>query len=262
MNELFSLAVGQQDSLLPDADFTRGMRAIGDSLQQHGAELAHLWDNKGDPEFVKIAPTCARLMLEQSLATTLARLDPIRFISIVKGSSSPDFLIGSKNASSFYWSKDVLPDVKPTAAGLWSQETLSKTLHRAMLDGHLADYLFGSAHVKAIEGLTDKTAGDAELPQWIISLLKYESGTHVLSTLRKKAGESFSSLSKGIHFEFFKGNTTGLSVEEITAAVSGAIAVAATTGLYSHFTDIALRRISQENAISHFLFLVKKFDCQ
>lgn len=237
------------------------MDSIALSLNEHGEELLELWENKGHADFVRIAPTCARLLLEQSLATILGRLDPLRFLSIVRGSRSPDFQLGGKNVSSFSWSGDVFPPAKPGAGGWWSQETL-KTLIRGVLDGHLADYLFGSHHEVLRDKLTDAVIDQASLSTWVINLLKMERGDHCLSLVRKRAGECYSSLSKGMHFEFFKDHQTRPTAIEVEAAVRDAVAVVATCGLYSHFTDVALQRLPQDQAINNFLELTSRFQCQ
>lgn len=245
----------------PKGDFTLGMESIANSLNEHGSELEVLWDRQDDPDFIRLAPTCARLLLEQSLATILGRLDPVRFISIVRGSRSADFQIGGRNPSSFNWSNDVLPANIRRGVGLWSQDTL-KALVRAALDGHIADYLFGSYHEDVRDSVTDMTLGSHELPAWIISFLKIEVGEHCLSTLRKKAGECYSTLSKGMHFEFFKDHTTKPSTPEIVIAIKDSISVIATCSLYSHFTDIALQKIDRKEATQSFVALTTKFQCQ
>jgi hypothetical protein len=261
LEEFVRIAVGVPDAFPAKADYTLGMESIARSLTEHGIELAELWDHQGDAEFVRIAPTCARLLLEQSLATILGRLDPIRFISIVRGSRSPDFQIGGRNPSSFNWASDVLPSIKPAASGLWSQDML-RALCRGVLDGHLADYLFGSHHEALRDKLTDVVAGRVSLPTWVINLLKLERGEHCLHLVRKKAGECYSSLSKGMHFEFFKDHATRPTAPEVVTAIRDTITVAATCALYSHFTDISLQKIPHEAAIECFLTLTTKFQCQ
>lgn len=260
MVELSYLCIGELDRQYMDSDFTFGMDAIGDSLTENANNLLSLWDNRGTRDFVKFGPMCARLVFEQSLAVLLGRMDPIRFVSLIRGAESADFVLGQRNASSFNWTRDVLPDVRPLASGWWSQETLAKQIHRTLLHGHLADYLFESAHVTLITDLTDWTANLSALPSWITDLLKFEKGDGVLGLLRKDAAESYSSLSKGIHFEFLKGNSTALTREEVTIAISDAITVVTTVALYSHFTDISLQKLSRTDALTFFMQLVAKFD--
>jgi len=262
MEQLKNLAVGSIDRSYLNSDYSHGMAAIGEALTAHASEVHSLIRNYDAPEFSKLAPAGARLLLEQGLAAVLGRLDPVRFISIVRGASSPDFILGRPNASSFFWSKDVLPDVKPTPGGLWSQECLSKMLHRSMLDGHLADYLFVSAHETVITHIADAISSAPQLCDWIISLMKIEKGENVLSTLRKRASESYSTLSKGIHFEFFRGRTTIPEKEELCLAIRSAVSVLSTVGLYSHFSDISLQKIPCEAAVESFLHVVNEFECE
>lgn len=240
-------------------EFTAGMTAASTSLLDHEKQLSRLWEIDSTNEFKRIAPACTRLILEQGLAIILGRLDPIRFVTIIKGSNSIDFKIGNKNSSSFNWTKDVLPDLKPGNSGYWSQETIGKSVHRAALDGHLADYLFNSCHTNLINDLTDETSTLAELPEWIIQLLRLEKGEHVLAAIRSKAQEAYSVLSKGVHFEFFLGRNTMPERGEIKDAITKSILVLSTTALYSHFSDISIQRLSRKKAIKCFLSLTNKY---
>lgn len=129
-----------------------------------------------------------------------------------------------------------------------------------MLHGQLADYLFESAHGALITDLTDWTSELPTLPSWIADLLTLETGNRVLGILRKDATEAYSSLSKGIHFEFLKGNSTALTKDEVMTAISDALTVSATVGLYSHFTDISSQKISRVDALTCFMRIVEIFD--
>lgn len=259
MGELFSICVGALDRQYMESDYTFGMDAIGDSLEENSKNLVRFWENRDARDFVKFAPSCARLVVEQCSAIILGRMDPVRFVSLIRGGESADFVLGQRNASSFNWTKDVLPDVRPPTSGWWSQETLAKPIYRSLLHGHLADFLFESAHGSLISDLTDWTSEMMTLPGWISELLTLETGASALAILRKDATESYSSLSKGIHFEFLKGNSTSLSQEEVTSAISDAMTAIATVALYSHFTDISLHKLSRNDALSCFVGLVEQF---
>lgn len=261
MDDIQRLAVGKLPvAASPEPDYTRGMRTIAASLLANGQELWGLWRRPSSRPFVKRGPTCARLMLEQSMAALLGRLDPVRFVCVFRGSGSADFKLGERNSSSFSWSRDVMPGIKPGSAGLWSQDSFAKGLGRSLLEGHLADYLFGSSHSRVIELLTDETSKEAEVPDWVLQLIKFELGEHVLSSIRSKASACHSSLSKGMHFEFFQGTSTELSSDELASAIKDAIVVVATTSLYVNFSDIARHSLDEAVALKRFLSLVTKFD--
>ncbi|WP_186231240.1 hypothetical protein [Burkholderia gladioli] len=246
----------------PKGDFALGVEALARSIREHGAELETLWGNRdSNPDFVRLAPTCARLLLEQCLATVLGRLDPIRLVAIVRGSRSPDFKIGSRNNSSFSWAEDVLPNFKPGSNPLWSQQHL-KVPCRGILDGHLGDYLFGTPHDAVLDEVQAVIAGVGTLPEWLISLPKHEDGTRCLTTVRGKAEACYSILSKGMHFEFFKNHATKPTKDEIVRGIRDAILVASTCALYSHFADISLLQIDKREAATIFVNLTTKFECQ
>ncbi|MBX9960298.1 MAG: hypothetical protein K2Y15_09200, partial [Burkholderiaceae bacterium] len=175
----------------------------------------------------------------------------------------PLLLIGSGirggfNSSSFIWSKDVLPDIKP-GSGYWTQESIGKGIHRALLEGHLADYVFTSAHGEVIDEVTDSTNKQPRLAAWVIELLKVERGEAVLAKLRSETSEAYSTLSKGIHFEFFLGKETRPTTEEVQRATSKAMTAVATVALYSHFSDISILKIDKPTAIDSFLQIIDEF---
>lgn len=259
MDELVRLSIGEVDVVNEQTDLALGMTAIGQSLKENGDDLVKLWDLPDNREFIRFAPGLARLVLEQTFAITIGRFDPLRFIALVRGARSHDFMLGQRNPSSFNWIRDVLPDIKPPTSGWWSQEIIGKAIYRAMLHGHLADYIFTSSHELVIDKLTDATAGLHVIPDWLLELLRIETGENIRSILRKRAEESYSILSKGIHFEFFKDNATTPAKEEVVSAINDAMMVSTTVALYSHFSDISLRKISHQEAIRCFLYLANKF---
>lgn len=263
LDEIARLAAGCLDTATtPKADFIRGMEALAQSIDEHARELMALWAKQDDPEFLRLAPTCTRLLLEQCLATILGRLDPIRLVTIVRGSKSPDFNIGARNNSSFSWSEDVLPNYKPGSNPLWSQGALKSPPCRGVLDGHLGDYLFGSHHDTVLDSVQTSVTDINPLPGWLISFLKHEDGKQCLTEVRKRASECYSGLSKGLHFEFFKDHATKPQKEEIISSIKDAILVISTCALYSHFTDISLLQINRKEATNCFVNLIKTFECQ
>lgn len=256
-----TLVTGRVEAARHSADYySAGMNAISTSLIAHEKEIRSLWKNKTSPRFKKDAPTCCRLILEQSMAALLGRIDPIRFIAIYRGALSQDFQIGARNHSSLDWSKDIIPsDLKISTGAHWTQETLKKGVTRSLLDGHIADYIFSSAHNLAIEKITDATIDKASLPEWVILLLKYDSGTHLLPEIRKRASAAHSALSKGMHFEFFKGGETRPESEIIESAVRNAIIVVATSSIYVHYSDIATNKASCPKILNAFLEITAHF---
>ncbi|MEX8506585.1 hypothetical protein [Leptothrix ochracea] len=242
--------------------YSKGMRVISASLLEHGNELQELWGNRDSAEFKKIAPVCTRIILEQSMAALLGRIDPIRFVAIYKGSHSSDFKIGERNASSFNWSKDAIPtDLKIKHGSYWTQDSLGKGIIRSILDGHVADYVFTSAHELAVAAITDATQDKQKLPSWLIRFTQFDEkqSQAILNELRIKASTAYSSLSKGIHFEFFGGDSTKPEANDITESIRNAIIVIATSGMYINFSDIALNKISDNEARDSFIDLVEFF---
>lgn len=258
MGAISNLVAGIENSESHSGEFSTSIAAIELSIADHEKELAKHWEQPENAD-IRVFASCARLLLEQSTAILLGRVDPIRLITISKGSSSSDFKIGYRNASSFNWSKDVVPEAKPGPSGFWTQENIGKGVQRALLDGHLSDYLFSSAHSDLIDAITESTKNENELPDWIIELLKIDHGKAVLAKLRTYASEAYSTLSKGVHFEFFLGKATKPDSKEICSATSKAIIVITTTAMYTHFTDISINRIPKIVALDAYLNTIKQY---
>lgn len=258
MGLLSRLVAGDIGTVEHSGEFTSGLKAIEKSVAKHEDELALHWSSTSSTLDTRVFSSCSRLILEQSAAALLGRIDPIRMVSIVKGSASVDFKIGYRNASSFIWGKDVVPDIKP-GNGFWTQESIGKGVCRALLDGHLADYIFTSSHKELQDPLFDATRTKAQLPDWIIELQKLDRGEPVLSKLRTLASEAYSTLSKGIHFEFFLGKETTPDLKEIRNSTSKAVIVIATAALYTHFSDVATLKINRDLAIDSFLQIIDKY---
>lgn len=259
MDKLVELSTGFIDPLHPVSEYSNGMVCISGSLKDNYNKLLQLWGKQDDENFVRFGPMLGRLILEQSLAIIIGRFDPIRFLALVRGSKSTDFVMGQQNPSSFNWTRDVHPDIAPPPSW-WTQKEITKLQSRSLLNGHLADYLFCSCHNDVIDGLSDFTASLQAVPRWISDLLNIEEGISVLAQLRTRSKTSYSTLSKGIHFEFFEGNNTQLSLSSTTEAIRDAIITVATTALYSHYSDISLQRINRNIALSNFFSVIEKFD--
>lgn len=258
MGLLSRLVAGNIDTIEHSGEFSRGLKAIEKSVAKHEKEIALHWADTSPTLDARVFSSCSRLILEQSAAALLGRIDPIRMVSIVKGSASVDFKIGYRNASSFMWSKDVIPDTKP-GSGFWTQESIGKGVYRALLDGHLADYIFASSHKELQDPLFEATVSKIQLPDWVIELQKFDRGEPVLAKLRILASEAYSTLSKGIHFEFFLGKETTPDLKEIRSSTSKAITVIATAALYTHFSDVAVLKIDRDLAIESFLQIIDKY---
>ncbi len=259
MGKLTELATGKLADNTSTGEFTNAMNSIKKSLSAHENELSRYWKKTNNSTDPRVFSSCSRMILEQGSAAIIGRLDPIRLITIAKGSSSVDFKIGQRNASSFIWNKDVIPDIKPIGGSYWTQESISKGIHRSLFEGHLADYIFSSAHDSILDSLTEEIKKAPTIPHWIIEILKIEKGEAILSKLRKSASEAYSTLSKGIHFEFFLGRETQPNIDEIKKATSLAVYSIATTSLYTHLSDIGINKIGGKIATKNFITTIGEY---
>lgn len=259
MEELVGLTAGQIDPGHTESDYSKGMSCIAESLRDNSSRLGQLWNSQQNEDFIRFGPLLGRLILEQSLAIIVGRFDAIRFLALVRGAQSADFVMGQQNPSSFNWIRDVHPDIPPPASW-WTQKAIDKLLSRSLLHGHLADYLFSISHTDVIAELSDFTSNLSSLPSWVSDILNIEQGVNVLGQLRTRSKACYSILSKGIHFEFLEGMNTQMSAASVAEAIRDAMITVATAGLYSHFSDISLQRIERKVALAHFIEIMKKFD--
>ena len=234
-----------------ESDHVRASRLLKSAIDVTMADLKRSITKLHQPAACRAGAILGRRLIEQCTLALLGRLDPIRLVTAFKGPMASDFRIGERNESSFSWAKDVLPEFS-VASGSWSQASLKKGTVRGLLDGHLATFLFESAHGLAVDSLVNRYLHDVAVPSWPLEIQKFDSGVPLLSQLRTRAATAYSSLSKGVHFEFLGPGNTELSTSDLATSLDSALFAVSTTAFYSHLCGISINSLSAVTAVNRF----------
>ena len=245
-------------------DYAKALQALRACIDATVADLsAMINEGPQSPRLLRYGPFVTRRLIEEAIAAILARFDPARIVVAFRGARTSDFRVGDLNQSSLGWVRDVLPEIRVEAgATVWSQSTIKKSgVVRSPVDGHLASYVFETAHPQVLDALNAKYATSTDLRQWVLHLQKFDDqqGVALLADLRRRIAEAYSYLSKGIHFEFSSDGVASLDVNELAKRIADAIQVLVTCGLYSHFSEASLCRLSHQAATDSFDLLARQF---
>jgi hypothetical protein len=171
----------------------------------------------------------------------VGRLDPFRLIYLAEFQAQNNFQYGKPSRSGFKWTGDVLPDDK-VPGDLWSNEHEANKVSRALFSQYADHAYWRPAAEAALDAIsTDTSSLLAELTS--IDPEKY------IPEARGRASSIYSTLSKGVHWEFF---VSSIVVDEGTLkdAIRDTLLLTAGLGLVSHFIPTSYRRLDAASALA------------
>ncbi len=239
--------------------YAGAIEALLASLNRTTGRLAECITTTDHAFLVDFGPTVGRRVIEEALAVLHGKLDPLRLVVALNGSKSGDFETGRPNRSSYSWSSDVVPTCEPSV-GIWTQRTLEKKegIVRGVLSGHLAHSVFFDGFLPALDGF-QAALGDQPVPPWVVDIQRFEAGDHLLADIRRRALTTYSSLSKGIHFEFLPTAGYNLQPVEIVSLLRQVIFITSTTALIINASRQGLGRIDDVRAAELFVAIAQEF---
>lgn len=216
---------------------------IATSLDSFGSRaIALLTSSQTDPNFI-FAPLCGRVVLENSCAAIVGRIDAFRLIYISEFQSKAEYEVGKRAKSSFSWTGDVFPSGGNIR--LWDIDNDVPKIGRALFSQHYEELYWKPAVADAIDFINDNTAVTAP-PE--LSQLDPEN---FVSLIKGRSNQAYSGLSKGVHWEFF--NQASVLDETTTKGLlKEACTIAAMLGFVSHFIPTAHSSIDPAEALEHF----------
>ncbi len=183
---------------------------------------------------------CARVVLENSCAALVGRLDPFRLLYLAQFQAQQGFEYGRPSNSGFRWTGDVLPDEK-VPQEMWGVDHNVSKVSRALFSPY-ADHVYWRP---AVETALDFIANDSsDLLQDLRSLQPDQYVGHT----RGRCAALYSTLSKGVHWDFFTSSivldegTIKDSIRETFVALGG-------MALISHFVPTAYRALERDAAV-------------
>lgn len=193
---------------------------------------------------IALGPFCARVLLENSCAALLGRLDTFRMLYLSEFQTQPEYEPGKRVKSAFSWGGDVIPEEK--AGPLWSADYDVFKISRALFSKHL-DHVYWKP---AVEKMLDFVSA-LKAEQLLAEILTFDADTYINQT-KGRGTQLYSTLSKGVHWEFF---SSILVFDEATVktAIRDTCLLVGHLGLTSHFIPTAYASLPPEVAIEAYL---------
>lgn len=187
---------------------------------------------------------CGRIVLENSCAALVGRLDPFRLLFLREQQAQPTFSHGKPVKSGFKWQGDVM-SVDTPPGDLWKNDLELSKISRSLLSDH-TDHLFWRP---AFERLLEEIDNFGTVQFSDITNIEPPNFT---PTMKGRLANLYSSLSKGVHWEFFAPET---EYDEATVKdkLRDLFVLISMLGLTSHFSPTAYASMHAEEALAAYL---------
>lgn len=196
-------------------------------------------------ETLSFGPFCARVLLENSCAALVGRLDPFRILYLSEFQTQPEYEHGRRARSAFSWTGDVIPDEKSTQT-LWSPDYDLPKINRALFSKHLEHIYWKPAVEKMLDFVST-------LPQDPVlnDILAIDADSYIDEN-KGRSVQLYSTLSKGVHWEFF---TSALLFDEATVkgVIRDTCLLISHLGLTSHFIPTAYASLEPNKAVEEYI---------
>lgn len=215
------------------------------SINRFGVKAIQLLNNDVSEELLSFGPFCARVLLENSCAALVGRIDSFRMLYLSEFQAQPEYEHGKRARSAFSWMGDVIPEDK-AAQDLWSVEYDVPKISRALFSKYF-DHIYWKPAVERMLDFVSQRTGDPTLAD----ILSIEADGYI-SQSKGRSMQLYSTLSKGVHWEFF---TSALLFDEATVknAIRDTCLLVSNLGLTSHFIPTAYASLEPDKAVDEYL---------
>lgn len=132
LNAMGSLLCGSENS---DGIAKTALGQISRSIGSFSSKAIGFLNDEATEDALSFGPFCARVILENSCAALVGRLDSFRMLYLTEFQAQPQYELGRRAKSAFSWTGDVIPDEK-AATVLWNLEHDSPKISRALFSKH------------------------------------------------------------------------------------------------------------------------------
>jgi len=197
-----------------------------------------------------LGPFCARVLLENSCAALVGRIDAFRILYLSEFQAQPQYERGKRAKSAFSWFGDVIPEEKH-GGDLWSVDHDLSKISRALFSRYIEHVCWQPAVERMLDYVSSK-GSDANLQE--IMLLSSET---YVNQSKGQSQQLYSTLSKGVHWEFFN---RALLFDEVTVknAIRDTCLLVGHLGLTSHFIPTAYASLKPDIALDAYLSFRKE----
>lgn len=222
------------------------LEQLARSIENFSAKATSYLGQAVIDDILSFGPFCARVLLENSCAAVLGRLDCFRLLYLSEFQSQPRYETGKRAKSAFSWTGDVIPEER--ANDIWSMDNDLNKISRALLSKHLDHVYWKPAVNKMLDHLATLPANPS-----LAEINDIDADTFV-DQIKGRSTQLYSSLSKGVHWEFF---SSSLTLDEITVKndLRETLLLVASLGLVSNFIPTAYASMSPTEAVNKYLEL-------
>jgi hypothetical protein len=175
----------------------------------------------------------------------VGRLDTFRILYLSEFQGQPEYEHGRRAKSAFSWFGDVMPPEEKKGE-LWSVDHDVSKISRALFSRHIDQVCWQPA----VENMLDYVSASGSNP-FLKEILSLNSENYVSKT-KGQGQQLYSTLSKGVHWEFFN---SALLFDEATVknAIRDTCLLVSHMGLTSHFIPTAYASLQPQRALEAYL---------
>ncbi|MCQ4161010.1 hypothetical protein NON00_13880 [Roseomonas sp. GC11] len=214
---------------------------LSSSIVQFSDRMVDLLNRDDSVDRIALGPFCTRVFMENSFAAIMARLDSFRIIYLSEFQNQPEYIHGKRAKSSFSWFGDVIPIDEKSTTALWNIEHDSSKISRALFSQYSNHMYWKNAMAKSLDYVSKKPASAIKSE---FSLLDPET---FMVQYKGTCQGLYSSLSKGVHWEFF---TTAMVYDDntVTDLIKSTAKIVSQFGFISNFISTSISSCSPDEA--------------
>lgn len=219
----------------------RTLDHLGSSIDRFANKAVVYLNGEFSEEAQIFGAFCARVTLENACAALVGRFDPFRMLYLAEFQAQAGFEYGKPSKSGFRWAGDVLADDKPPRE-LWNTENDLAKISRALFSAH-ADHVYWKPAVEAaLDYLAERGASES-----LHELQAMDPETFTSST-KGKCAALYSTLSKGVHWDFFVSSVV-MDEGTLKDSILDCFIQVGNLGFVSHFVPTAYRSLDRTDAL-------------
>ena len=234
-----------------DADYSGLFRRLRKDIELLHLQIAAIIDNNQQISAAAVFPFLCRKFLETSLTSILARIDPLRVLSVRKHQKLENYDHGKPNVSSISWTGDILPAEKPpNSSEIWDSASLKKGTERSLLGWHIGNAVFDPG----LRWIVDNSTTTSD---WIRKLGDRENP---FAWIKGSIGPIYSTLSKGVHAEYLLDEEVAFDDASIRQLVSDSYMLVCLLSAATHATPYFARPMQPVVALTHLAEIERIFN--
>ncbi len=219
----------------------RTLDHLGSSIDRFANKAVEYLNGEFSEEAQIFGAFCARVTLENACAALVGRFDPFRMLYLAEFQAQGGFEYGKPSKSGFRWAGDVLADEKPSR-DLWNSDHDLAKISRALFSAHVDHVYWKPAVEAALDYLAEHGGGES-----LHELQAMDPETFTSST-KGKCAALYSTLSKGVHWDFFVSSVV-MDEGTLKDSIRDCFIQVGNLGFVSHFVPTAYRSLDRTDAL-------------